>query len=294
MTTIGMIGLGNMGTGIAQNLLKAGHELIAWNRSPAPVEALVKQGARRAETAAQAFEAEVVFSMLADDAAIEAAILKSGALDAAKPGVIHVNLATISVAFADRLEQLHRDRGLFYVAAPVLGRPDVAAAGGLTIMPAGDRSAVAKVTPLLELFARRVFPMGERASLANVAKLACNFSLAAMIETLGEAGALAASHGLDPKAVFEVMTETVFAAPAYKIYAPLIAERRFTPPGFALPLGLKDVRLAMEAAEAKHAVLPIAAVVRNQFVAALAHGDEKLDWSAVSMVAFRASGIGPT
>jgi 3-hydroxyisobutyrate dehydrogenase-like beta-hydroxyacid dehydrogenase len=230
--------------------------------------------------------------MLADDGVIEAVILDSGALEATRPGSIHVNLATISVAFAERLERLHRERGVTYIAAPVLGRPDVAAAGGLAVMPAGDPAAIEKVRPLLELFADRIFPMGDAPSRANVAKLACNFALAAMIETLGEAAALALAHGLAPETVFEVMTETAFASPAYKIYAPLIAERRFSPPGFGLPLGFKDVRLALQAAEAKHAPLPIASVLRDQFLAAIAHGDAQLDWSAVSMVASRAAGLG--
>jgi 3-hydroxyisobutyrate dehydrogenase-like beta-hydroxyacid dehydrogenase len=293
MTTIGMVGLGNMGSGVAANLLRGGHELIAWNRSPAPVEALVAKGARRAASPGEAFVAEVVFSMLADDGVIESVILQSGALEQARPGAIHVNLATISVSLARRLEALHRERGLGYVAAPVLGRPDVAAAGGLTVLAAGKAAAVETVRPLLELFARKVWPMGEEAARANVVKLACNFALASMIETLGEAGALAAAHGVDPRDVYQVMTEGPFAAPAYKIYAPLIGEQRFSPAGFALPLGLKDVRLALQAGEEKNAPLPIASVLRDQFIAALAHGDAALDWSALAMVSHRAAGLAP-
>jgi 3-hydroxyisobutyrate dehydrogenase-like beta-hydroxyacid dehydrogenase len=287
---IGFIGLGHMGSAIARNLLKGGHELIAWNRSPEPVKALAQAGARAAEAPVDVFAAaEVVFSMLADDAVVESVVLNSGALDAAKPGAIHVNVATISVALADRLERLHRDRGLSYVAAPVLGRPDVAAAGNLIVLAAGETVAVDRVRPLLALFARRIFPMGEQSSRANVVKLACNFALAAMLETLGEAGALAATNGVAPETLFEVMTETVF--PAYKTYAPLITERRFRPASFALPLGFKDVRLALQAAEAKHAPMPIASVLHDQFLAAIAHGDSELDWSALSMVAFRAAGL---
>jgi 3-hydroxyisobutyrate dehydrogenase-like beta-hydroxyacid dehydrogenase len=287
---IGFIGLGHMGSAIARNLLKGGHELIAWNRSPEPVKALAQAGARAAEAPVDVFAAaEVVFSMLADDAVVESVVLNSGALDAAKPGAIHVNVATISVALADRLERLHRDRGLSYVAAPALGRPDVAAAGNLIVLAAGETVAVDRVRPLLALFARRIFPMGEQSSRANVVKLACNFALAAMLETLGEAGALAATNGVAPETLFEVMTETVF--PAYKTYAPLITERRFRPASFALPLGFKDVRLALQAAEAKHAAMPIASVLHDQFLAAIAHGDSELDWSALSMVAFRAAGL---
>jgi 3-hydroxyisobutyrate dehydrogenase-like beta-hydroxyacid dehydrogenase len=291
MTTIGFVGLGNMGSGIASNLMAGGHEIVAWNRSPGKVDDLVAKGARRAASAGAAFDAEVVFSMLADDAAIEAVIVASGALDAARPGATHVNLSTISISLARRLEALHRERGLGYVAAPVLGRPDAAAAGQLVILPAGDPAAVEKVRPLLELFARRVWPVGDEAYRANVIKLGCNFALAAMIETLGEAGALAAAHGVDPKDLFAVMTETLFAAPAYKTYAALIGERRFSPAGFAMPLGLKDVRLALQAGEEKHASLPIGSLLRDRFLEAIAHGDGELDWSALSLVSRRAAGL---
>lgn len=291
MDTIGFVGLGNMGSGIASKLMTAGHEVVAWNRSPGRVDDLVAKGARRAASAGAAFDADVVFSMLADDAAIEAVIVASGALDAARPGATHVNLSTISVSLARRLEALHHERGLAYVAAPVLGRPDAAAAGELVVMPAGAPAAVEKVRPLLKLFARRVWPVGDDAYRANVIKLGCNFALAAMIETLGEAGALAAAHGVDPKDLFEVMTQTLFAAPAYRTYAGLIGERRFSPAGFAMPLGLKDVRLALQAGEEKHAPLPIGSLLRDRFLEAVAHGDAELDWSALALVSRRAAGL---
>jgi 3-hydroxyisobutyrate dehydrogenase-like beta-hydroxyacid dehydrogenase len=291
MTTIGMVGLGNMGSGVASNLLKSGHELIAWNRSPGPVEALVAKGARRAASPAEAFDAEVVFSMLSEDSVIETVIVNSGALDGARAGAVHVNLSTISVSLARRLEAMHRERGLGYVAAPVLGRPDVAASGGLVVLAAGAPAAVETVLPLLERFGRKVWRLGDEAARANVVKLACNFALASMIETLGEAGALAAAHGVEPRDVYDVMTEGLFASPAYKVYAELIGAQRFSPAGFAMPLGLKDVRLALQAGEEKHAPLPIASVLRDQFIAALAHGDAELDWSALAMVSRRAAGL---
>jgi 3-hydroxyisobutyrate dehydrogenase-like beta-hydroxyacid dehydrogenase len=219
-------------------------------------------------------------------------IVASGALGAARAGAVHVNLATISVALARRLEDLHRARGLGYVAAPVLGRPDVAAAGGLFVLAAGTPGAVDKARPLLELIGREVRVLGEPAERANVVKLACNFALASMIETLGEAGALAAAHGVAAADLYAVMTDSLFSAPAYKTYAPLIAERRFQPAGFAMSLGLKDVRLALLAAEEKHAPMPVASVLRDQFLSAPAHGDEALDWSALAMVAHRAAGLG--
>jgi 3-hydroxyisobutyrate dehydrogenase-like beta-hydroxyacid dehydrogenase len=289
--SIGFLGLGHMGSAVAGRLLDGGQDLMVWNRSPEPIQRLVARGAREAATPIDAFGGDVAFSMLADDSVVEAVILASGALAHARPGLVHVNLATVSVALAERLEGLHRERGLDYVAAPVLGRPDVAAAGGLHVLAAGDTRALGRVRPLLDLIGQAVWPLGEPAHRANVVKLACNFALASMIETLGEAGALAKAHGIEPSAVYDVMAGTLFAAPAYKTYGPLIAKRAFTPAGFKVPLGLKDVRLALQAGEAKNAPLPIASLVRDHLIAAIAHGDAEKDWSALAMVAYRAAGL---
>jgi 3-hydroxyisobutyrate dehydrogenase-like beta-hydroxyacid dehydrogenase len=287
---IGLIGLGNMGAGLARNLMKGGHDLIVWNRSPGPVEALVAEGATRAENPGDAFQAEVTLSMLSQDEAIEEVVVASGALDAAKAGAIHVNLSTVSVAFADRMEALHGDHGLAYVAAPVLGRPDAAAAGKLNVLCAGAPEAVAKARPLLELFAAKVWDFGDKPSRANVAKLAVNFSLASMIETLGEAGSLAEAYGIKRAELYELMTNTLFAAPAYKTYAALIADGSFEPAGFKMTLGLKDVRLALAAGEAAKTPLPIASALRDGFIEAIAAGDGEKDWSGLAGQAFRRAG----
>jgi 3-hydroxyisobutyrate dehydrogenase-like beta-hydroxyacid dehydrogenase len=288
---VGFIGLGHMGAGVAANLVKAGHTVRIWNRSPGPtVEALVRQGAERAATPAEALAGEVVFSMLSQDDAIEEVFLASGVLDGARAGLVHVNLATVSVAFAQRMEAEHVRRGLGYVAAPVLGRPDAAAKGELNVLCAGAPDAVRKVTPLLEAFSAKVWPFGDEAHRANVAKLASNFALASMIETLGEAGALAQAYGVPPAQLYELMTNTAFAAPAYKIYAPIIASGKFSPPGFKLPLGQKDVRLALAAGEAANTPLPLASVLRDGFIAAVAAGDGDKDWAALAAGAFRRAG----
>jgi hypothetical protein len=172
----------------------------------------------------------------------------------------------------------------------VLGRPDVAAAGELNVLCAGEETAVARAKPLLETFAKAIWPLGEDPVRANAVKLACNFALASMIESLGEAAALTAAYGVEPAELFKVMTGTLFAAPAYKTYAEIIANRRFTPAGFKLPLGLKDVRLALQAAEAQHTPLPIASVLRDQFIQAIAQGDADKDWAALAAGAFRNAG----
>jgi len=287
---IGFIGLGHMGSGIADNLLKAGHSVIAWNRSPEPVERLTAAGGRAATSPVEAFDADVVFTMLANDEAIEGVIIASGALDSARRDLAHVNLATVSVSLAKRLAELHRERGIGYVAAPVLGRPEVAAAGELNVLCAGEAAAVDKVRPLLETFAKAIWPLGHDPVRANIVKLACNFSLASMIETLGEAGALVSAYGVEPAELYTVMTGTLFAAPAYKTYTDIIANQRFTPAAFKLSLGLKDVRLALQAGEAEHTALPIASLLRDHFIQAIAHGDGDKDWAALAAGAFRNSG----
>lgn len=287
---IGFIGLGNMGGGIAAKLLKPGRRLKVWNRSGEPVARLVAEGAEAAASPAEALDVDIAFSMLASDEVIEAVIVGSGALDKSRAGLIHVNLATVSVAFARRMDELHKARGLSYVAAPVLGRPDVAAAGQLNALCAGAPDAVAQVRPLLEEFTRAVWPLGDDPVRANVVKLACNFSLASMIETLGEAGALVAAYGVEPGDLYDIMTGTLFAAPAYKTYGDLIAGARFLPAGFKLPLGLKDVRLALQAAEAQDTPLPIASLLRDHFIEEIATGHADKDWSALAAGAFRRGG----
>lgn len=287
---VGFIGLGGMGQGVARRLLESGHELKVWNRSSAPVEALVADGATAAAGPAEALDADVCLSMLSQDDVIEHVLVSSGALDKARPGLVHANLSTVSVAFAERMERLHRERGLGYVSAPVLGRPDVAAAGQLNVLCAGDPQAVAKVAPLLALFSKKVWPLGDEAARASVTKIACNFALASMIETLGEAGALVEGHGVPVKDLYAVMTGTLFASPAYGVYATLIAEKAFEPAGFSMPLGLKDVRLALAAGEAATTPLPIASLLRDAFIEAIAAGDGDKDWSALGANAFRRAG----
>jgi 3-hydroxyisobutyrate dehydrogenase-like beta-hydroxyacid dehydrogenase len=288
---VGFIGLGNMGSGMARRLMRAGHRLIVWNRSPAPARALAAEGAQRAADPAEAFQAEAVFTMLADDRAVRAAILESGALDHARDGMIHIVSSSISVAFSQALEEAHAKAGVAYVAAPVLGRPDVAAEGQINILAAGPPLSIARIQPLLDAVGKQTWRIGEAPHQAHLVKLAVNFSLAAAIETLGEAFALVRRYGLDPTILKDVLTGTLFAAPAYRTYGELIVEQRFEPALFKLPLGFKDVRLAMEAGDAVAAPLPFAGVMHDNFLEAIAHGDADKDWSAVAMVAARRAGL---
>lgn len=284
---VGFLGLGGMGSAMAANLLKAGHAVTVWNRSPAATEPLAALGATVAATPTEAAHGDAVLSMLASDAAVHAVVLGGGVLDAMAPGAVHVNHATISVALAKELAQVHAERGLAYVAAPVFGRPDMAAAAKLNILVAGRGEAIERVRPLLDAMGSKVWPLGEAPERANVAKIAGNFMLATAIESMAEASVLARAHGISAADFLEVMTGTLFAAPAYQGYAKLIAERRFKPAGFALPLGYKDVGLALAAADAARVPLPFAGVLRDSLLEALAAGDEDVDWSVLSQVAAR-------
>lgn len=284
---VGFIGLGAMGGAMAGNLIAAGHALTVWNRSSASCEPLALLGARVASTPDRAAQGEVLCSMLANDEAVRKVILDSGLLDAMERGTVHVNHATVSVALTRQLASEHARRGLEYVAAPVFGRPDMAAAAKLNILAAGKPSAIDKVLPLLQAMGSQVWPMGEAAERACVAKIAGNFMLASAIESMAEATALTRAYGVSAADFLEVMTSTLFASPAYQGYGKLIAEQRFKPAGFPLPLGFKDVGLAQSAAEAARVPLPFAGVLRDSLLEAMAAGDEDLDWSALSMVAAR-------
>ncbi len=287
---VAVIGLGRMGAGMARSLMGAGHRVRVWNRSREAVEALVRDGAERAESPAAAFQAEAVVSMLANDQAVREVILEQG-LPAARQGLVHVMSATITVKLCQELEAAHAAAGVRLVAAPVLGRPEVAAAGELNILAAGEDDALSAAQPLLEAMGKTIWPIGAEPHKASVAKLAANFTLAAAIEAMAEAFTLVERHGLEPRVLHEVLSGTLFAAPAYKTYGEAITGRKFEPAGFKLPLGLKDVRSAMEAGEGVGAPMPFASVMRDNFLDAIAHGDAEKDWAAVSQVARRRAGL---
>ena len=277
-----------MGRPMAANLLEAGHALRVWNRSRAPVEALTRRGATEAEP--REVFGEVLVSMLADDTAVREVVLDSGMLDSAPPGAVHVNMATISVALAEELTEEHRRRGLHYVAAPVFGRPEAAAKRQLNVLAAGERTALDRVQPLLDAMGQRTWRLGEDPRAANAAKLAGNFLIAAAIECMGEAVVMAERYGVRPAALLEILGSTLFAAPVYRSYGALIAERRYEPAGFPLDLGLKDVRLALAAAESARTPMPVASLLRDHLLEAIAQGDGDLDWAALAEVARRHAG----
>lgn len=286
--TIAFLGLGAMGHHMAANLLKSGQTVLVWNRSAAPVQALAQQGAKPAATAAECGLADVVFSMLADDAATRSVLIDGGVLDAMAPGSIHVNMATVSVAFAREMAQLHLARGIGYLAAPVLGRVDVAAAGKLNMLAGGADELVERVQPLLDLLGQKTWRFGAAPEQANAVKLACNLMLACAIEAMGEGAALAGVHGIPAAGFIELITSTLFAgSPVYKGYGGMIAEQRYSPAGFKLALGQKDVRLAVEAGQAQGLPLPFGAALQTVLADAVGQGDGELDLAALGQHALR-------
>ena len=290
---VGFIGLGQMGSAMAANLLKAGHEVTVYNRSRDKAEALAGEGAKVAATVADACGGEAVFTMLAHDDALSAVVHgDGGVLASLGKGAVHISASTISVAMSERLTKEHAAAGQRFVAAPVFGRPEAAAAAKLFVAAAGAPDAIEAVTPLFEAIGQRTFVLGEEPKAANLVKLSGNFLIASVIESLGEAMALVEKGGVDRHAYLDLLTSTLFNAPVYKTYGGLIADRKFKPAGFTAPLGQKDIRLARAAGEALNVPLPLASLLRDRFLTLLAHGGEDLDWSAVGALAAKDAGLG--
>jgi 3-hydroxyisobutyrate dehydrogenase-like beta-hydroxyacid dehydrogenase len=289
---IGFIGLGNMGHGMATNLLKAGHQITVYNRSPGKAEALVQQGATAARNVAGASAGEVVFTMLSDDEAVEnVAFGENGVVASLAPGATHVSSSTISVALSERLTAAHAEAGQQYAAAPVFGRPEAASAAKLFVIAAGAPQVLEPLVPLFDAIGQRTFVVSDQPHTANLVKLSGNFLLASAIETVSEAVALVGKAGVDRQQYIDILTSTLFAAPAYQIYGGLIARQEFEPAGLAASLGLKDVRLVLAAAEGLQVPLPVASVLRDRLLTLVATGGGHLDWSALATLADRDAGL---
>src|SRR4051794_14502104 len=296
---VGFIGLGSMGQGMARHLVKAGHEVRVWNRTAARAKPLVTAGATQAKTVAAACaDAAVVFTMVADDGALIDVVSggenEAGIAEALGEGDVHVSLSTISTDLSVRLAEAHADAGQHFVAAPVFGRPEAAEAGKLTIVAAGDEAALARVQPLLQVMSQKVFLVGPDPQAANLVKLTGNFLIAAMTEALAEAFALLQKNGIDRRQFLEIVNGNLFRSPVYEHYGTLIADGRHSPAGFRLALGLKDVRLVLGAADASTVPMPLASLVRDHLVSAVARGKGDLDFTALAQVVAENAGIGDT
>jgi len=288
---IGFIGLGRMGSAMAANLVKAGHQVTVFNRSADKRRKLVELGAHEAARIADACRGEAVITMLADDAALSNVTLADGGIVASLPkGAIHVSMSTISVALARELTKAHAGAGQRFIAAPVFGRPEAAAAAKLFIVAAGEPGAIEACMPLFNALGQKTLPISPEPAAANLVKLSGNFLLASAIEALGEAIALVSKAGVDRRAYVELLTATIFPAPAYATYGGLIAAKQFEPAAFTAALGFKDVRLALAAAESLRVPMPLGSLLHDRFLRLLAEGGESLDWSALGGLAGRDAG----
>ncbi|MCT2545549.1 NAD(P)-dependent oxidoreductase [Streptomyces atratus] len=282
MSSIAVIGLGAMGRPIARNLLKAGHDVVVWNRSDGPAVELAAVGARRAASVAEAMQVPVVFSVLADDRAVAETFIDSGVLAQTPGGTVHVNLATVSTGLAHRVGAAHAEHGVGYVAAPVFGRVPVAEAGALNVLAAGEHALLDRVQPFFDVIGSRTWRLGDRPEQANIVKILGNYLIACAIQSLGEAVSLAEGTGVDSGQLVELLTSTLFPGAVYTGYGSMIAERRYQPAGFTTVLGRKDLHLALDAATDQGRPLPIGQLLRAVFDEAIADGRGADDWAVIA------------
>lgn len=285
MARVGFLGLGSMGQAMARRLLEAGHEVVVWNRSEEPRQKLAKAGATAVDTPREALAQDVSVSMLANDAAADAVLSPENLPDTR---VVHANMASVSPDMGEKLAARFAKAGHGYVASPVLGRPEVAAAGGLNILAGGATSDIASLQTFFDAMGTKTWPLGEDARTANVVKIAVNYNIIHTIQALAESMALTTQAGVKPTDFVEVLTNTLFGGVVYSGYGALIAKRDYTPQAFSLELGLKDLGLAESLAQSADIELPTSAVLREVFEKALAEPDlvEK-DWSSLAEITLR-------
>ncbi len=289
---LGFVGLGRMGTGMAQRVLEAGFRLLVHNRDRTKTVPLVAAGAEAARDLDDFARVPCVVTMLADDRAVEEVVLAPGGLvDRMAPGAIHLEASTVGVALSRRLAEEHQKRGQGYVAGPVLGRPEAARAGQLVVLAGGTPELRARLAPVFAAYGRTTFAVADDPSRAHLAKLAINFHIASTLEVLGESFALAAAGGLDPARFHEILVGSLFDVPLYRNYGRAILEGRFTPAGFTAPLGLKDLRLVLAAADERGVPLPVASLLHDRFLALVARHGAEVDWSALAALAREDAGL---
>jgi 3-hydroxyisobutyrate dehydrogenase-like beta-hydroxyacid dehydrogenase len=290
---VGFIGLGNMGAAMAQNLIKAGHSLTVYNRTRSKAHDLQSIGAKVANSPAEAASnSDVLITMLADDRALQETMFAPGnAIDSFPAGGIHISMSTISVALSRELVKAHQKKRQQFLAAPVFGRPEAAAAAKLFIVAAGSPQDMDQCKSLFDVMGQKTFHVGEDPPSATLMKIAGNFLITCVIESLAESFALIRKSGIDPNKFLEVLTESLFAAPIYRNYGSMIAADQFEPVGFKLPLGMKDNRLLLDAAEHLAVPMPIASLVRDRFIAALAQGLGEADWASIARISYKNAGL---
>jgi 3-hydroxyisobutyrate dehydrogenase-like beta-hydroxyacid dehydrogenase len=290
---VGFLGLGNMGSEMARNLIKAGHSLTVYNKTESRTAELASLGAKVARTPGQAAsDVEAIITMVADDAAIESIVLgHNAAIHSLPAGAVHIAMSTMSVAISRRLVAAHRERRQHFVSAPVFGRPDAAQAAKLVIAAAGPADQIARCQPLFDAMGQKTFVVGDDPPAANVVKVAGNFLITVVIESLGESFALIKKSGVDADKFLEVLVGSLFAAPVYRTYGPMVAANNFEPVGFRMALGMKDNRLVLAAGEDVAVPLPLASLIRDRMLAATAQGMADADWSAIARLSFKEAGL---
>jgi len=279
---VALIGLGNMGLPIAENILKSGHKLVIYNRTASKLQSLVEKGAEMAVSPADAAQkATIVFTILSDDKAAEAVGYgEKGIISGLPKDGIHVSVSTLSVELAKKLEEDHQKNSQAFVSCPVLGRPDAAAAAALRLLVAGPKQAREKIMPVLHALGKDIFVVGEKGHLANVVKLGNNFLIVSMLEALSEAFVFVEKYGIKADAFLEI-ANTLFASPVYQNYGKIMVEERFEEAGFKLALGLKDVNLMLEAAHNAKISLPTAEIAKKHYEEGIEQGWSDLDWAAI-------------
>ena len=290
---VGFLGLGNMGSEMARNLIKAGHSLTVYNKTQSRAEELASLGAKVARTPGQAAsDVEAIITMVADDAAIESIVLgHNAAIHSLPAGAVHIAMSTMSVAISRRLVAAHRERRQHFVSAPVFGRPDAAESAKLVIAAAGPADQIARCQPLFDAMGQKTYVVGDDPPAANVVKVAGNFLITVVIESLGESFALIKKSGVDADKFLEVLVGSLFSAPVYRTYGPMVAANNFEPVGFRMALGMKDNRLVLAAAEDVAVPLPLASLIRDRMLAATAQGMADADWSAIARLSFKEAGL---
>ncbi|QRR03065.1 NAD(P)-dependent oxidoreductase [Dyadobacter sandarakinus] len=288
---IAFLGLGNLGSPIAESLINAGYELTVWNRTAAKADPLAKLGAKLAASPVEAITpGALVISVLSDDAAVKDTFSEE-VLQKLGNGGIHISMSTISPEAARFLEKTHEKFGVGYVAAPIFARPEAVKSAVGNICLSGKAAPKERIRPVVQTFVKGVFDFGEDAGAANVVKLAGNFMIAASMEMMAEAFTMAEKNGIERQKIYEMLTSTLFAAPIFQNYGKIVARHIYEPAAFRLPLGLKDINLTLKTASDVHVPMPLADLLKNRFVAALAKGREDLDWGALALGASDDAGL---
>jgi 3-hydroxyisobutyrate dehydrogenase-like beta-hydroxyacid dehydrogenase len=289
---IGFIGTGRMGSAMVRRLLDAKHEVGVFNRTPEKAKPLTDAGAKIVSSVADAARyGEVIYTMLADDAALEDVVFRQGLLDALPKGGVHVCAGTHGIPVIRKIKQVHAERGQLLVAAPMMGRPELVSSGTAGVFASGPAAAVAKCKPLFEAMARRTFEGGDDPEAATAMKIANNFVLGCAIEAMGEGFALTRKYGVPTAVFYEVITDGLFNCSAYKIYGKIMVDESYAKVGQMAALGLKDANLALEAGFLAAVPLPSGNVWRDRLVGAVAHGDGGKDWAVMALEQARASGL---